>query len=592
MKKIFLSIIALTSIFLSSQEIDDLFLESLPEDVREDVLDKVEAKEKSEEPIYRRASVELDKNMRESNEDDEFVEDYDYSDKVFGKKFFDTIQSSFMPVNEPNLDDSYILDYGDVLEIQLFGQEEFTEELSISRDGSINITRIGKVNVGGLKLSDANNLIKSKVDSSYIGTEAYITLSNVRDIQVLVTGNAFNPGVYTLSGNSNMLHALTMAGGIDDNGSYREIKLIRDNKVIENLDIYELIILGKNNINTRLRTGDSILVSPALNIVNVLSGVNRPFIYELKKDETLNDLVIFANGISSDADLDFIQLQRLDRNEVKIVSLEYDDLKKYIAKNNDSLIIREYKYGTVDISGAVKIPGKYKIIDGDTLKDVLERAGGYEKYAYPFGGFLNNKRSIEVNKIATERLYDKYLKNLIDTAGLAGVAGADKNLQFILRELRKVEDVGRVIAEFDLDVLNAKPELDTVLEDGDEIIIPLLTQQVYIYGEVNNQGAVKYEPSQDLNHYIQGSGGFLVSADTDTIFVVHPNGKTESLSLRQGRLSFVGNIGNQDIKIFPGSIIYVPRSATLANPVQTAAIWAPIVSSLALSVASIASINN
>ena len=134
MKKIFLSIIALTSIFLSSQEIDDLFLESLPEDVREDVLDKVEAKEKSEEPIYRRASVELDKNMRESNEDDEFVEDYDYSDKVFGKKFFDTIQSSFMPVNEPNLDDSYILDYGDVLEIQLFGQEEFTEELSISRD--------------------------------------------------------------------------------------------------------------------------------------------------------------------------------------------------------------------------------------------------------------------------------------------------------------------------------------------------------------------------------------------------------------------------------------------------------------------------
>ena len=383
MKKIFISLIALSSIFLSSQEIDDLFLESLPEDVREDVLDKVEAKEKSEEPIYRRASVELDKKMSQSNEEDEFVEDYDYSDKVFGKKFFDTIQSSFMPVNEPNLDDSYILDYGDVLEIQLFGQEEFTEEYSINRDGSINITRIGKVNVGGLKLSDANDLIKAKVNSSYIGTEAYITLSNVRDIQVLVTGNAFNPGVYTLSGNSNMLHALTMAGGIDDNGSYREIKLIRDNKVIENLDIYELIILGKNNINTRLRTGDSILVSPALNIVNVLSGVNRPFIYELKKDETLNDLVIYANGISSDADLDFIQLQRLDKNEVQIVSLKYEDLNEYVAKNNDSLIIREYKYGTVEVSGAVKIPGKYKIIDDadfpsdrefqDAWDDVLKR---------------------------------------------------------------------------------------------------------------------------------------------------------------------------------------------------------------------------
>jgi protein involved in polysaccharide export with SLBB domain len=591
MKKLLITLISFNSLFLVSQEIDDLFLESLPEDVREDVLDKVEAKEKSEEPIYRRASVELDKDMDQTEDDSEIAKDYDYDDKVFGKKFFDTIQSSFMPVNEPNLDDSYILDYGDVLEIQLFGQEEFTDKFSISRDGSINITGLGKINVGGLKLNDANNLIQARVNSSYIGTQAYVTLSNVRDIQVLVTGNAFNPGVYTLSGNSNMLHAITMAGGIDDNGSYREIKLIRDNKVVESLDIYELIILGRNNVSTRLRTGDSILVSPAMNIVNVLSGVNRPFLYEMKDDETLQDLVKFANGISSDADLDFIQLQRLNKNNIEILSLNYEELKNYKIRNNDSLIIREYKYGTVNISGAVKIPGKYKIVDGDTLKDVLERAGGYEEYAYPFGGFLNNARSIEINKIATERLYDNYIKNLIDNAGLSGLSGTDKNLQFILRELRKVEDVGRVIAEFDLDVLNAKPELDTVLEDGDEIIIPLLTQQVYIYGEVNNQGAVKYEPNEGLAHYIEGSGGVLTSADTNIIFVVHPNGKTESLSLRNNRLAFASNMRNE-IKIYPGSIIYVPRSATLANPVQTAAIWAPIVSSLALSIASVASINN
>ncbi len=135
MKKLLITLISFNSLFLVSQEIDDLFLESLPEDVREDVLDKVEAKEKSEEPIYRRASVELDKDMDQTEDDSEIAKDYDYDDKVFGKKFFDTIQSSFMPVNEPNLDDSYILDYGDVIEIQLFGQEEFTDKFSISRDG-------------------------------------------------------------------------------------------------------------------------------------------------------------------------------------------------------------------------------------------------------------------------------------------------------------------------------------------------------------------------------------------------------------------------------------------------------------------------
>ena len=592
MKKLLITLISFNSLFLVSQEIDDLFLESLPEDVREDVLDKVEAKEKSEEPIYRRASVELDKDMDQTEDDSEIAKDYDYDDKVFGKKFFDTIQSSFMPVNEPNLDDSYILDYGDVLEIQLFGQEEFTDKFSISRDGSINITGLGKINVGGLKLNDANNLIQARVNSSYIGTQAYVTLSNVRDIQVLVTGNAFNPGVYTLSGNSNMLHAITMAGGIDDNGSYREIKLIRDNKVVESLDIYELIILGRNNVSTRLRTGDSILVSPAMNIVNVLSGVNRPFLYEMKDDETLQDLVKFANGISSDADLDFIQLQRLNKNNIEILSLNYEELKNYKIRNNDSLIIREYKYGTVNISGAVKIPGKYKIVDGDTLKDVLERAGGYEEYAYPFGGFLNNARSIEINKIATERLYDNYIKNLIDNAGLSGLSGTDKNLQFILRELRKVEDVGRVIAEFDLDVLNAKPELDTVLEDGDEIIIPLLTQQVYIYGEVNNQGAVKYEPNEGLAHYIEGSGGVLTSADTNIIFVVHPNGKTESLSLRNNRLAFASNMRNE-IKIYPGSIIFVPRALDESAPRRLATqAYVSILGNLGIALASLSAIND
>ena len=581
MKQILSILLLLIPITLLSQEIDEEYLDSLPEGVKEDVIERMEAEEEAAKPVYRRASTMIDK---EEEEEEDMKKR-----EVFGYEFFDTMQSSFMPTNEPNLDASYILDFGDVVEIQLVGQKDLIDSYPIKRDGSINIPDIGRVVLAGLPLKDASSLINNKANETYIGTKAFVSLKNIRDIQVIITGNAYNPGIYTLNGNSNILHAVTMAGGIDEKGSFRDIKLIRNNQVIETLDLYDLFIYGFSSINKRLRTGDSILVAPRLNIVNVLSGVNRPKKYEMRDDETYEDLLKFANGITSTADLDNVTLQRLDKNEVLIFSPSFEELKLLSPKNNDSLSIREYKYGSVDVNGAVKIPGNYKIRNGETLSDLILRAGGYEDYAYPFGGFLNNLRSEEINKISRERLYDQFLRNLIDNAGIVGDA-TDPSIGLVLEELRTVKDSGRVIAEFDLDAIQADPKLDTILEDGDDIFIPTLTQQVYIYGEVNNQGAIRYTPNEGVSYYIEGSGGFLSSADRKTIFIVHPNGKTESLSPNSRALSFANN-NNSDL-VYPGSIIYVPRSAEITSTVQTAAIWAPIISGLALSLASVSSLNN
>lgn len=582
MKKILNIILVLIPITLLSQEIDEEYLDSLPEGVKKDVIERMEAEEEAAKPVYRRASTMIDKEEEEE-------EDMKKSE-VFGYEFFDTMQSSFMPTNEPNLDASYILDFGDVIEIQLVGQKDLIDSYPIKRDGSINIPDIGRVVLAGLPLNDASSLINNKANEAYIGTKAFVSLKNIRDIQVIITGNAYNPGIYTLNGNSNILHAVTMAGGIDDKGSFRDIKLIRNNQIIETLDLYDLFIYGFSSINKRLRTGDSILIAPRLNIVNVLSGVNRPKKYEMKEDETYEDLLKFANGVTSTADLDNVKLQRLDKNEVLIFSPSFEELKSLSPVDNDSLSIREYKYGSVDVEGAVKIPGNYKIRNGETLSDLILRAGGYEEYAYPFGGFLNNLRSEEINKISRERLYDQFLRNLIDNAGARGNA-EDSSIGLILEELRTVKDSGRVIAEFDLDAIQADPKLDTILEDGDDIFIPTITQQVYIYGEVNNQGAIRYTANEDISFYIEGSGGFLSSADRKTIFVVHPNGKTESLSSNSRALSFADNRNNLGL-VYPGSIIYVPRSAEITSSIQTAAIWSPIISGLALSLASVSSLNN
>ena len=136
-----------------------------------------------------------------------------------------------MPINEPNPDSSY-LDTGDVLNIQLIGQEDINDVFPIGGDGSISMPDVGKLTLAGLTLKEAVSLIKSKVANIYIGTDV-LSLDQIRDVNVLISGNAKNPGVYTLTGNSNILHAITVAGGINDFGSYREINLLRNGEIIE-----------------------------------------------------------------------------------------------------------------------------------------------------------------------------------------------------------------------------------------------------------------------------------------------------------------------------------------------------------------------
>ena len=202
-----------------------------------------------------------------------------------------------MPINEPNLNAEYVLDFGDVLEIQLVGQENYIEEFSINREGTISLPDIGKLKLAGLSLKDASSIIKSRVSSSIIGTEAYVSLSNIRDINVLVSGQAYNPGIYTVSGNSNVLHVLGVAGGINEYGSYREINLIRDQKVVETLDMYDVLITGKYNSKISLKSGDIIFVKPVNKIVTIDGAIKLPAKYELLDNQNLADVFLMQTEL-------------------------------------------------------------------------------------------------------------------------------------------------------------------------------------------------------------------------------------------------------------------------------------------------------
>lgn len=567
-----LLLIIFCSVFLvqSQEDFDDSFLDSLPEDVRNELILKTETKELMEEKQYRRPSTFINKPSEDSES------------KRFGAQIFKMMQTTLMPTNEPNFDGSYILDFGDVLELQLIGQKSSITTVPVSRDGSISIPDIGKIFISGLSLDKAYDLVKEKVNSSFIGVDAHLTLTNIRDIQIIVAGNVYNPGPYTLNGNSNIFHALNVSGGPSDIGSFRSINLLRDNKIIANLDLYEIFIYGRSGFGPRLRSGDLIFVEPVLNLVSIYGGVKRPGTYELKDDENLYTILDFGNGISNKSDLNEIRLFRLDNGKIKNIKLSaLSELNKFQPRDNDRITIREHPYRTVTISGAVTNPGDYVLNEGDGIRNLIVKAGGYRDNAYPFGGILENKATKKINQMAIDDLYRQFLNAI--TSNISSSQNID-SITMLMNELKEVEPTGRVTAEFNLTILNQYPDKDIKLQDGDEILIPEKIDHIYVYGEVSNQGTVMFDKDMSFDDYIIKKGGYNNNADKKNIYVLNPNGETYKLN--NAKNIFLSK--NSNLSIYPGSIIFVPRktsNALLAT--QTAQSYASILGSIGVSLASI-----
>ena len=566
-----LLLISLFPLLLLAQDLDKSFLESLPEEVAKDLLDKNLKKSNDEKPQYRRPST--------------FIEKPEQVSDRFGAKILSMMQSTMMPINEPNFDGSYILDFGDELELQLIGQKSLISRLSIKRDGSINVPDVGKIFLSGLSLEKAADLIKTKINISYIGVEAFITLANVRDVQIIIAGNTFNPGSYTLNGNSNVFHALSVAGGPSNLGSYRSIDLIRNENVIESIDLYETFIFGKSSFKKRLRSGDLVFIKPYANIITVSGAVKRPGKYELKSNESLSQALLFANGINNKADLQNINLERINNGKIEIKKIEgLSSLMALKALDNDQLFIREYSFRNVDIKGSVKNPGSYLMQEGDGIFELVQKAGGYSTNAYPFAGILENKKTKEINEMAAEKLYNIILSNM--ASQLANTTGSEvSNILPLLAELKNSDISGRVSAEFDIDKLSKDPSEDILLQDGDSVIIPELLDHVYVYGEISSEGTSRFRYGEDVKYYLNKKGGLTDFASADSVFVLHPNGET----FRYNSVKNIFMNNRESLQLYPGSIIFIPRKSNDEYmKTQKIQVYTSILGNLGVSLASLA----
>ena len=558
-------IISFLSVNSFSQELDQAFLSSLPDDVASTLINKNNERNALEEPQYRRPST--------------FIEKPEPTSDRFGANIFSMMQSSLMPLNEPNFDSSYILDFGDTLELQLVGQKSSTTKLLVKRDGSINIEDIGKLNIAGLSLDKVVELIKNKINLAFIGVEAYVTLAKVRDVQIIMSGNVYNPGSYTLNGNSNIFHALSVSGGPSESGSFRSIDLIRNNKKIESIDLYETFIFGRSSFNTRLRSGDLIFVNPVGNVVSIVGAVKRPGSYEIKKDGTLSDLIKFSNGLNAYADINNIKLERILDGKIQALPIvnisQFDNIK---ANDLDTIYIRAFPFRSVEILGAVLNPGLYLMNEGDSIKDVIEKSGGFTDNAYVFGAVYQNVNARAISEQASQKLYENSIQNISQIIKEGGPDTDYTPLISMLAELKDAKVTGRVVVNLESD------ENPALIQNGDTLLIPEKTNQVYIYGSVSDSGSALYAKGQDIEYYINKKGGLIDNADRDNVFILNPNGETFRLKIKKNLFTSLDN----NVEIFPGSVIYIPESLDngYQTRIQTQA-YAAILGSLGVSLASL-----
>ena len=577
------------------------FLEGLPPSVREeiDVQNSVEQEDELDKLFRSDTSIEKNKvilrNLQEQLKAlQQRLDQTDGEEKDslprFGDSFFQTFQSSFMPVNVPNIGGDYIVDVGDAFKFARAGEKANPGELTVGRDGTLLIPGSGKVQVAGRTLAQVEEMVTSLIEETQIGVKHTLMLNILRDVQVIIVGGVENPGIYTLSGGSSVLGGLHVAGGVSKNGSFRNVELRRGGKTIAKFDLYKLFVLGEYEGENTLRSGDTIFVNPANFQVPLVGGIHNSAIFELKNGENLENLISFAGGFDeSFYGFEHVLVSRNTIGARSIIKLNLSEMQSFKLAPRDSVMVPSYSYESIDtykitIEGQVKFPGTYYVYPGATLLSTLELAGGYKEGAYEFGSALLRTSVSDEEKKFAQKNYADTVNFIVSNIGKPGGANVDPDvLGLLAEEVRSRSYEGRVITEFDLKKLSKNPVLDVALTHNDRIVIPRLEKVVYTFGDFKNPANFTYHSDLEIKDYIGLAGGLKDSADTELI-IIDPDGKTQVYKKRF--------FANNDIDIYPGSIIYAQREISKIQGVQYAATISPILSSLAISLASLNSISN
>ena len=335
-----------------------------------------------------RLREETKENTSDMLEDHPTTEDLAREDQVFGRNIFNTRNLTFEPSVNLATPANYRLGPGDEVIIDIWGASQNTIRQQISPEGTINIQKIGPVNLSGMTVSAANDYLKNALNKIYNGlnnttdptSDIRLTLGNIRTIQINVMGEVVQPGTYALSSFSTVFHALYRAGGVSDIGSLRNVQLVRNGKNIATIDVYEFIMKGNTQDDIRLQEGDVVIV-PAYDVLVKISGkVKRPMRFEMKKEENLATLIKYAGGFEADAYTRSLRVVRQNGEEYEVNTVKDMDYSIYTMRNGDVVtaeaILNRFT-NKLEIRGAVYRPGIYQLSGKlNTIRELVHEAQG------------------------------------------------------------------------------------------------------------------------------------------------------------------------------------------------------------------------
>ena len=457
--------------------------------------------------------------------------------RIFGHDLFNNDNLTFEPNMNIATPKDYVLGPGDAVIVDVYGasQESFNE--TVSPDGFITIQGYGPIQIGGMSVSQATSYLRSQLGTRYSSSQIRLSVGQTRTITVNIAGEVNAPGTYTMSAFSTVFNALYMAGGVNDLGTLRNIKVYRNNRLLSTIDVYDYIVNGKATGNVKLTDNDMIIVEAYDCLVNISGRVKRPMYYEMKQGESLNSLIKYSGGFASDAYRTSVRVMRKNGALRSVHTVGEFDMGTFKMADGDSVtvdsIIDRYQ-NMVEVIGAVFRPGKYNI-GGDitTVRSLIESAQGVTEDAFTTRAVMHRMKE------------DRTLEVLsIDLAG----------------------------------ILNGTVS-DVVLQNEDVLFVPsqkelIENQSITILGEVQDPGTYKYAANETLEDFILQAGGLTESASTAKVDVArriidpsatHTNDTIAYLYSFDLKDGFIINQGNSAFHLEPFDCVYVRRSPGYAE---------------------------
>lgn len=441
-------------------------------------------------------------------------------DQIFGANLFKNKELSFEPSLNIPTPSNYVLAAGDELIIDIWGASEQTYNQEITPEGAVVIRNLGPVYLNGLTIDEATKRLKRELSKIYSGlnggnTYLKVSLGAVRSIKVNIVGEAFNPGTYTLPSLATVFNALYAAGGPSLNGTLRDIRIIRNGVTIDTLDLYNFLLKGEQKENIRLQDQDVIFISPYIARAEVKGEVKRPLMYEVKKEETLADLLKFTGGYTGKAYSSLVKLYRKNGREHQILDVQKEVFDTVKIFNGDLVMIDSVLNrfeNMVEIKGAVYRPGQFSIKEKLTLKALIKKAEGLRGDAF-------------MNRAVIYRTKEDYTMDVIPV------------------DLRTL-----IQSENDIELLRE-----------DVIVIPSIFDirenfTIEVEGEVRNPGTYPFVNNTTIEDVIVQAGGLLESASFARLEIA-----------RRIRNNMATNTSNQVAEVFQFPITQDLKLAESAN---------------------------